>query len=123
MTKTNAQDKPPYGRLRVLTAPPTSVQDMVTRPSSAFGFDNVHATDIDGKGEQYPSKSVTPQENIQSMTSSAVAKRLHIKSGSGSHRYGIGNRDHSVTQFAVIDDENISALQQVCFILFESTAK
>lgn len=86
---------------------------MVTRPTSAFGFDNVHSAEIDGKGEQLPPKSFTPQENIQSITSSAVAKRLHIKSGSGSHRYCVGTRDHSVTQFAVIDDENISALQQV----------
>lgn len=39
---------------------------------------------------------------------------MRTSSGCGSsQRLSGGNRDHSVTQFAVIDDENVSALQQV----------
>lgn len=43
------------------------------------------------------------------------SSNLRTSSGCGSsQRLSGGNRDHSVTQFAVIDDENVSALQQVC---------
>lgn len=43
-------------------------------------------------------------------------RRSNLRSSSGcgsTQRLSGGNRDHSVTQFALIDDENVSALQQV----------
>lgn len=47
-------------------------------------------------------------------SSSNRRSNLRTSSGCGSsQRLSGGNRDHSVTQFAVIDDENVSALQQV----------
>lgn len=48
--------------------------------------------------------------------SSGANRRSNLRTSSGcgsSQRLSGGNRDHSVTQFAVIDDENVSALQQV----------
>lgn len=50
--------------------------------------------------------------------SSGANRRSNLRTSSGcgsSQRLSGGNRDHSVTQFAVIDDENVSALQQVSF--------
>lgn len=52
--------------------------------------------------------------------SSGANRRSNLRTSSGcgsSQRLSGGNRDHSVTQFAVIDDENVSALQQVSFVL------
>lgn len=107
--KTQAMEKPPYGRLRVLTAPPTSVQDIVTRSASAVSTEK--SQQLDSGDKCSPSiKLNSPQDNF--MNSSTMVKRLHMKSNSSLLRHG--NRDHSITQFAVIDDENISALQQVC---------
>lgn len=48
--------------------------------------------------------------------SSGANRRSNLRTSSGcgsSQRLSGGNRDHSVTQYAVIDDENVSALQQV----------
>ena len=45
---------------------------------------------------------------------SARHSKLRPSSGSvASQRISGGNRDHSITQFALMDDENISAMQQV----------
>lgn len=49
-------------------------------------------------------------------TSGITTRRTNLRSSSGcgsTQRLSGGNRDHSVTQFALIDDENVSALQQV----------
>lgn len=105
-------EKPPYGRLRVLTAPPTSVQDIVTRPPSAMSTDRSQLLDSAEKLNQ-PFKVVSPQENV--LNSSSIVRRMHIKSTSS---LGRQHRDHSITQFALIDDENISALQQVMITLY-----
>lgn len=109
VAKNPTVEKPPYGRLRVLTAPPTSVQDIVTRPPSAMSTERSQLLDS-GEKLREPMKLVSPQENLLNSSSSMV-RRMHMKSNSSLGRHG--NRDHSITQFAVIDDENISALQQV----------
>lgn len=56
---------------------------------------------------------------IATAGSSNTSRRSNLRTSSGcgsSQRLSGGNRDHSVTQFAVIDDENVSALQQVSWI-------
>lgn len=53
-------------------------------------------------------------------TSGITTRRTNLRSSSGcgsTQRLSGGNRDHSVTQFALIDDENVSALQQVRDVL------
>lgn len=111
MLKLNPSEKPPYGRLRVLTAPPTSVHDIAAniRTTSITG-NNVHK-ERDEKSNTANTKNI-PQE---SLNYTALGKRSNIK-GSSAIPQRCANRDNSVTQFAVIDDENISALQQVSII-------
>lgn len=120
-TKINQHEKIAYGRLRVLTAPPTSVHDMAgaTRSSNDAAF----PTEIEGKfiildGKKGSSNEDGHKANLNmagsSVMGSSSVKRSNLKSYSGStQRLSGGNRDNSVTQFALIDDENVSALQQV----------
>lgn len=108
LLKLNAAEKPPYGRLRVLTAPPTSVHDIVANIRTTSTIGNNVQKECEEKSNAIALKNI-PQENLNN---TAVVKRSNIKASTAlSQRYG--NRDNSVTQFAVIDDENISALQQV----------
>ncbi|KAI5637038.1 protein kinase domain-containing protein [Phthorimaea operculella] len=84
-------------RLRVVTAPPTCVQDL------AHSAGNANTT----TGEASSPRIVADVDSVHSDT--------HFKSRSG-RRAGARARpgaDQSYTQFAVMDDENVSALQQV----------
>ena len=134
------QEKTTYGRLRVLTAPPTSVHEIgggaalgantaseTASPremeGSPFCFDaKSGGTGNDGAGGRRnvtSSGSTTPAN-----ASSGRRSNLRPSSGTGStQRLSGGNRDHSVTQFAVIDDENVSALQQVFFFCLNQLAR
>lgn len=83
---------PTFARLRVVTAPPTCVQDLATAsPSSAT-----------------PGDAVSPRiiADVDSVHSDTHFKR-------GARRAARARADQSFTQFAVMDDENVSALQQV----------
>ena len=124
------QEKTTYGRLRVLTAPPTSVHELGASETasprdlegSPFSFDV-------NKGASEPRRPVAAVNSSNSGGgavstgggsggSSGRRGNLRPSSGTGSTQRlsGCGggvNRDHSVTQFALIDDENVSALQQV----------
>lgn len=150
-----SQEKTTYGRLRVLTAPPTSVHELAAGSSSVCGVVTVAGTtaaggasetasprDAEGGGGGSPfsfdintqkgtSSAETRRQIVSSGSNSggggggggagAAARRANLRpsSGTGSTQRlsgGGGNRDHSVTQFALIDDENVSALQQVCDI-------
>ncbi|KAM3956062.1 LOW QUALITY PROTEIN: tau-tubulin kinase asator [Aphomia sociella] len=81
---------PTLARLRVVTAPPTCVQDLA--PGSP-------AT---------PGEAVSPRivADVDSVHSDTHFKR-------GTRRTARARADQSYTQFAVMDDENVSALQQV----------
>ncbi|XP_059609847.1 tau-tubulin kinase homolog Asator isoform X2 [Phlebotomus argentipes] len=87
-TPPKSAEKGNVGRLRVLTAPPTSVQDLGSCTDTAASLPT------------------------------AVGRGM-LKSFGGRRSSGMRpgcrqvTRDHSVTQFAVIDDENVSALQQI----------
>ncbi|XP_055678778.1 tau-tubulin kinase homolog Asator-like isoform X2 [Lutzomyia longipalpis] len=86
----NNIEKGNVGRLRVVTAPPTSVHDL-------------------GNGAD----AATPLPNVQQnrgVVRSASGRRQGVLRTSSSTR--VVQRDHSVT-FAVIDDDNVSALQQI----------
>ncbi|XP_045538416.1 tau-tubulin kinase 1 isoform X1 [Papilio machaon] len=82
---------PTLARLRVVTAPPTCVQDLAHAPSPSL------------QGE-----SVSPRiiADVDSMHSDTHFKR-------GGRRTARARADQSYTQFAVMDDDNVSALQQM----------
>lgn len=114
--KVNAE-KTTYGRLRVLTAPPTSVHEMAASDTaspreidgSPFSFDKGAPVSLGGSDQQR--RSV-----ISSAGTTSRRSNLRPSSGTGSTQRlsGCNTRDHSVTQCALIDDDNVSALQQVC---------
>ncbi|XP_060808928.1 tau-tubulin kinase 1 [Amyelois transitella] len=80
---------PTLARLRVVTAPPTCVQDLAsTSPATP--------------GEAVSPRIVADVDSVHSDT--------HFKRGPRRSR---PRADQSYTQFAVMDDENVSALQQV----------
>lgn len=100
-------EKTTYGRLRVLTAPPTSVA-------------NVHDLGQDATGSPKESDNLPFQYDVKVIggTESRKNQRRHRpNSGSSVNLQRLNssgtNRDHSITQFALIDDENVSALQQM----------
>lgn len=100
-------EKTTYGRLRVLTAPPTSVT-------------NVHELAQDSAGSPKESDNLPFQYDVKIIggTESRKNQRRHRpNSGSSVNLQRLNsagtNRDHSITQFALIDDENVSALQQM----------
>lgn len=113
------KEKSAYGRLRVLTAPPTSVHDIgnstgagpVTSPRDMEGFL------FDLKGSETTSGNVS-RRNASGSTGPGTSRRSNLRTSSGgsTQRLCSVNRDHSLTQFAQIDDENISALQQARII-------
>lgn len=104
------QEKTTYGRLRVLTAPPTSVA-------------NVHELAQDNTGSPRDSDNLPFQYDVKIVGGSGNENRK----GQRRHRPNSGSsvnlqrlnsasattRDHSITQFALIDDENCSALQNM----------
>lgn len=132
-------EKTTYGRLRVLTAPPTSVHEIGTGAGNAgvvgttgseatsprdaeaapFLFDMKSTDGPGGHGSRRSaSGGVAGSAGISGIGGS---RRSNLRSSSGcgsTQRLSGGNRDHSVTQFALIDDENVSALQQVRFTAF-----
>lgn len=132
----NYQEKTTYGRLRVLTAPPTSVHEMATGGAAAgtTGSETTSPRDFDGlpflfdakggDGTTHGSRRNLGSGSSGSGVGGATAgtsgvgsnRRTNLRTSSGcgsTQRLSGGNRDHSVTQFALIDDENVSALQQV----------
>lgn len=70
-----------------------------------------------GEGVTHSSRKNMGSGNSAGVTGSAgTSRRSNLRTSSGcgsSQRLSGGTRDHSVTQFALIDDENVSALQQV----------
>ncbi|XP_037035357.1 tau-tubulin kinase homolog Asator isoform X3 [Bradysia coprophila] len=109
-------EKTTYGRLRVLTAPPTSVHEMAASDTasprendgSPFSFDKGAVVSLGGSDQQR-------RNVISSAGSTSRRSNLRPSSGTGSTQRlsGCTTRDHSVTQCALIDDDNVSALQQV----------
>ncbi|CRK99849.1 CLUMA_CG013152, isoform A [Clunio marinus] len=101
------QEKTTYGRLRVLTAPPTSVANVHELAQDASGSPR----DNDNQPFQYDVKIVSSNEGRKNQRrhrpNSGSSVNLQRLNSSGT------NRDHSITQFALIDDENVSALQQM----------
>lgn len=101
------QEKTTYGRLRVLTAPPTSVANVhELGQSDATGSPR----DNDNSPFQYDVKIVAGdgrKNQRRHRPNSGSSVNLQRLNSSGT------NRDHSITQFALIDDENVSALQQM----------
>lgn len=102
------QEKTTYGRLRVLTAPPTSVA-------------NVHELAQESTGSPRDNENVPFQYDVKIVggNESRKGQRRHRpNSGSSVNLQRLNSasattRDHSITQFALIDDENISALQNM----------
>lgn len=93
----NKQEKATYGRLRVLTAPPTSVNELTSESSNV-------------RNDKGAPKPIPDQRrNI----SSGGSRRANLRPSSGSSSTRFSTRDHSITQYALIDDENVSALQQI----------
>ncbi|XP_055680716.1 tau-tubulin kinase homolog Asator-like isoform X2 [Lutzomyia longipalpis] len=88
---TKNTEKGSIGRLRVLTAPPTSVHDL-------------------GSCTETVTSNPAPPPNRGVVKSASGRRQGALRTGSSSR---VTQRDHSVTQFAVIDDENVSALQQI----------
>ncbi|KAK7794232.1 hypothetical protein R5R35_012552 [Gryllus longicercus] len=144
-----------FGRLRVVTAPATCVQDLgkaveqdrgdgdgvtdeekiaaqhdpnnpLTLQASELPSPRIREATTEPDGSYYSyeatkagilgSSPVTDQrEPLKERTKEHRVRRFH-SSGGSSGRPGIckgNNRDASITQFAVIDDDNVSALQQV----------
>jgi hypothetical protein len=112
------KEKTTYGRLRVLTAPPTSVT-------------NVHELAQDATGSPRDNENLPFQYDVKIVGGSGTAasgggagnegrknqRRHRPNSGSSVNLQRLNSssatRDHSITQFALIDDENVSALQNM----------
>ncbi|XP_017126131.1 tau-tubulin kinase homolog Asator isoform X2 [Drosophila elegans] len=153
--RSSEDQKSTFGRLRVLTAPPTSVHDLTasgghsqqgpelltkqqttaqfpttTKAGSVAGNSSSSKFVISQHGQIF-GMAVMPPVNRRSATSTNLrpsssgantSSIQRINSGSTAGGcFGTGSNtarssaagDHSVTQFALIDDENVSALQQV----------
>ncbi|KAF9407960.1 hypothetical protein HW555_012191, partial [Spodoptera exigua] len=82
---------PTLARLRVVTAPPTCVQELAAASPAT------------------PGEAVSPR--IMAADVDSVHSDTHFKRGA--RRTARARADQSYTQFAVMDDENVSALQQV----------
>lgn len=98
-------EKTTYGRLRVLTAPPTSVTNV-----HELAQDTGSPKESDNLPFQYDVKIIGGTEskrNRRHRPNSGSSVNLQRLNSAGT------NRDHSITQFALIDDENVSALQQM----------
>ncbi|XP_077300015.1 tau-tubulin kinase asator isoform X2 [Arctopsyche grandis] len=108
-TSANQHGGATLGRLRVVTAPPTCVQDLAicTTPGGDSASPRI-VTEVD---------SVYSYELRQGQEAQRRAGRRGVRPGSGGTGSVVSKPicrgDQSLTQFAVIDDENVSALQQV----------
>jgi hypothetical protein len=122
-------EKTAYSRLRVLTAPPTSIHEMGKNPGDGYMGGLFHSIsslpvhsadigsprDVDASPLSYEIKT----DQKKSLQNSSI-RRSNLRLSSQnypSQRISGGSAttraDNSVTQFAFIDDENVSALQQV----------
>ncbi|XP_055857737.1 tau-tubulin kinase homolog Asator isoform X6 [Episyrphus balteatus] len=143
-----SQDKSTYGRLRVLTAPPSCVHELIAsetgspRENEAFPFSldaNKSSADYvrNNRNHQSAGESAAVSgrlvggggssgggggggsANASSAGGCGSGRRSNLRpspgtgTGSTQRLSGGTTRDHSVTQFALIDDENVSALQQM----------
>lgn len=116
-------EKTNFGRVRVLTAPPTSVHELVGSGETASSNDghNPHQPQRRSASNTSCSGAGGRRSNLRPSSGSGSTQRLSSGGGSGGGGGGGSavisssgtNRDHSVTQFALIDDENVSALQQI----------
>ena len=113
MNPTQVKEKTTYGRLRVLTAPPTSVT-------------NVHELAQDATGSPRENENLPFQYDVKIVGGSGAGGNEGGRKNQRRHRPNSGSsvnlqrlnstsatRDHSITQFALIDDENVSALQNM----------
>ncbi|XP_030566644.1 tau-tubulin kinase homolog Asator isoform X2 [Drosophila novamexicana] len=129
-----ADQKSTYGRLRVLAAPPIGSQLEMAKFSDQ---ENMEINAICSNGSLTPKTVICPRDqmliglagttisptNRRSATSTNLRLSSLLSSSGGAGGTGPGPitthaksstaGDHSVTQFALIDDENVSALQQV----------
>lgn len=111
------KEKTTYGRLRVLTAPPTSVTNVHELAQDATGSPR----DNDNLPFQYDVKIVggsgTGSGGGSSNEGRKNQRRHRPNSGSSVNLQRLNSssatRDHSITQFALIDDENMSAMQNM----------
>ncbi|ACY70477.1 hypothetical protein DVIR88_6g0014 [Drosophila virilis] len=125
--------KSTYGRLRVLAAPPIGSLEMAKLSDQ----ENREINAICNNGSLTPKTVICPRDqmliglagttisptNRRSATSTNLRLSSLLSSSGGAGGTGSGPitthaksstaGDHSVTQFALIDDENVSALQQV----------
>ncbi|XP_037899157.1 tau-tubulin kinase homolog Asator isoform X2 [Glossina fuscipes] len=136
LASSDEEPKTTYGRLRVLTAPTSSAQEMLVagvynetnspneHDPSAFSFDAATGVVMtaqrilnSGSGSHrqitppiLPTRRCNTSTNLKPSCVTASTQRLN--SGIVCANRGSGG-EHSITQFALIDDENVSALQQV----------
>ncbi|CAH2056015.1 unnamed protein product, partial [Iphiclides podalirius] len=116
---------PTLARLRVLTAPPTCVQELAHAPHAAHAA-HAHSPALAGRPRSRPAAPAAPASPVphspSSLAGEALSPRIvadvdsvhsdtHFKRGG--RRAARARADQSFTQFAVMDDENVSALQQV----------
>lgn len=132
------EQKSTYGRLRVLAAPAAALNDqenlnqnqesnaslshnksLICQREQIFGISPTNRRSATSTNLRLSSSIGLPSSNQRAAAIgiiSAKSNALAAAIGSGT---GIGTGtttaagDHSVTQFALIDDENVSALQQV----------
>uniref|UniRef100_A0A1A9VAU4 Protein kinase domain-containing protein n=1 Tax=Glossina austeni TaxID=7395 RepID=A0A1A9VAU4_GLOAU len=136
LASSEEEPKTTYGRLRVLTAPTGSAQEILVagvynetsspneHEPSAFSFDAAAGVVMtaqrilnSGSGSHrqitppiLPTRRCNTSTNLKPSCVTTSTQRLN--SGIVCANRGSGG-DHSITQFALIDDENVSALQQV----------
>jgi hypothetical protein len=109
------KEKTTYGRLRVLTAPPTSVTNVHELAQDATGSPR----DNDNLPFQYDVKIVGGHGSTGGGGNEGRKNQRRHRPNSGSSvnlqrlNSSSATRDHSITQFALIDDENVSALQNM----------
>ncbi|KAK6633702.1 hypothetical protein RUM44_004309 [Polyplax serrata] len=117
-----------YGRSRVATAPPTCVQELKSSTDNIDHLDSTNqqsdfptsprlrepVTDFDFSFQPTKPNSNSPVTESREPFKERSSRLRRL--GSSNVRpisCKLNNRDCSITQFAVIDDENVSALQQV----------
>lgn len=144
--KKTDEQKSTFGRLRLLTAPPMSINELTVgeghsqpnekeqnlptaRTNTGVAGNTLSSKHINQHGQAIAMVSMPPV-NRRSVTStnlrpsssgggSSSIQRLNSASTCFGPPVTMSNAarssggDHSVTQFALIDDENVSALQQV----------
>lgn len=140
-TDKSSDQRSTYGRLRVVTAPPSAQSAKGKLTTTSTGLYSLQDQDNpDHLDSSRATKAVVCQQRVvQSNRRSATLTNLRPSSSGGTggtavsastqransggggtaigsltaKSSGTGTGDHSVTQFALIDDENVSALQQV----------